>query len=143
MTPLRTLPIFVLLLVAVDAAAAERAVLTVKVVGVEPGRGHVNVSLFEGPETYMDQPLQQRRQPAGDSESVEVSIEDLAPGNYAVSVFYDQDDDGEMDTRMFGIPKEPVGFSNDPRGRFGPPKWEDSQFTMDGDLQITVNLVTP
>lgn len=143
MTAKRILPLLVLLLVAVHAAAADSAVLAVKVVGVVAGQGQVNVSLFESPATYLKQPLLERRQRAGDGDTVVVSIEGLTPGDYAVSVFYDLDGDGEMATRMFGIPKEPVGFSNDARGKFGPAKWKDSHFTLDGDLQITVNLETP
>ena len=38
-----------------------------------------------------------------------------------------------METELFqetllGIPKEPFGFSNDAKGKFGPPKWQDAVF---------------
>ena len=47
----------------------------------------------------------------------------VPPGTYAVAVHHDEDGDGEMDTGLFGIPSEPHGFSNNARGRFGPPSW--------------------
>jgi uncharacterized protein (DUF2141 family) len=40
-----------------------------------------------------------------------------------------------------GIPKEPFGASNDARGRFGPPKFDDARFQVDGGVvELTVNL---
>ena len=140
---LRRFLIFSLLLGPIHTAFADTANLIVTVVGVSPNQGAVNVRVFDSPQTYLDKALLELQERPGDSDSVDLLIEDLAHGDYALSVHYDADDDGIMDTRIFGIPKEPVGFSNDARGRFGPAKWEDSRFTLDQDMQIRVNLVTP
>lgn len=35
----------------------------------------------------------------------------LAPGDYAVVVFHDSNDNGEMDHNLIGLPKEQLGFS--------------------------------
>ena len=37
---------------------------------------------------------------------------DLAPGEYAFCVYHDINSNGELDTNLVGIPKEPFGFSN-------------------------------
>jgi uncharacterized protein (DUF2141 family) len=31
---------------------------------------------------------------------------DIKPGNYAIAVIHDENRNGELDTNMFGIPKE-------------------------------------
>ena len=47
---------------------------------------------------------------------------------YAVSVFHDLNMDQKLNTNFFGIPKEPLGFSNNPRLLFGPPAFSKASF---------------
>jgi len=45
---------------------------------------------------------------------------------------------------LMGIPKEPVGASNNPAPRFGPPHFEDCAFSMGAvDRNIAISLVGP
>lgn len=65
----------------------------------------------------------------------------VASGRYAVSVFHDENSNGKMDTTLMGIPREGVGASNNARGHFGPPKFDDAAFQYSGgslDLKITI-----
>jgi uncharacterized protein (DUF2141 family) len=55
---------------------------------------------------------------------------ELEPGNYAVSVHHDDNDNDKMDTNFIGIPKEPIGLSNGAVAKFGPPKYKDAVFTV-------------
>lgn len=41
---------------------------------------------------------------------------------------HDEDDDGELDRDLFGIPQEGYAFSNDARPSFGPPSFDDAAF---------------
>jgi len=65
-----------------------------------------------------------------DSDSVVVSFGGLAPGSYAASVVHDENDNGAMDTGLFGIPKEGYGASRDARKPFAPPAYEDAAFSI-------------
>lgn len=56
-----------------------------------------------------------------------VIIRDVPPGRYASQVFHDRNSNGHVD-RTFGIPTEPVGFSNDAPVRMGPPSFSDAAF---------------
>ncbi|MBT8058354.1 MAG: DUF2141 domain-containing protein [Gammaproteobacteria bacterium] len=133
--------VLLFLLLPLEASSEETANLTVRVQGVTPGQGEVEVTLFSDEESWMENAAHVLREPVGDEAWVDVLVPRLAPGDYAASVYYDQDGDGELDSGMFRIPKEPVGFSNDARGKFGPAKWDAARFTLDGDLLITVNVV--
>ncbi len=44
-------------------------------------------------------------------------------GRYALSVFHDENANQKLDT-LVGIPREGFGFSRNPVGRFGPPRFE-------------------
>lgn len=57
-----------------------------------------------------------------------------------MSVFYDEDNDGELDTGLFRIPKEPVGSSNNARSKFGPPEWKDTHFDLENDMHVTIQV---
>ncbi len=139
----RIVLVLLFLLLPLTAGAGEIVNLTVRVQEVTPGQGEVEVTLYADEDGWMKNPFRVVRQPVGDTKWVDVLIPDLAPGDYAASVYYDADADGELDSGMFRIPKEPVGFSNDARGRFGPAKWKAARFALDGDLRITVNVVVP
>ena len=71
-----------------------------------------------------------------------VSFDSLSPGQYALSYFHDENENGEMETGLFGIPKEGYGFSNNARGKYGPPEFTEWLFVLEKDLKmelITVN----
>ncbi len=44
----------------------------------------------------------------------------------AIAAHHDRNDNGKLDKNALGIPTEPYGFSNNPRGMFGPPSFEQS-----------------
>ena len=52
-------------------------------------------------------------------------------GNYAISVFHGVNNNGKLDTNFLGIPTEPYGFSNNPKGLFGPPSYEQAMMKIE------------
>ena len=66
----------------------------------------------------------------------------LPPGAYAVSLYQDLNGNHRLDHNLLGIPREPVGASNNPRGRFGPPRFADCAFQLGIQPQtISVRMV--
>lgn len=67
---------------------------------------------------------------------------DLPPGTYAISVFEDLNENHKLDHNLFGIPREPVGASNNPRPRMGPPRFGECAFRVGHKPQtLTISLV--
>lgn len=67
---------------------------------------------------------------------------DLPPGRYAVSVYEDLNRNHKLDHNVIGIPREPVGASNNPKGRFGPPRFAECSFELGAtDETIIINIV--
>ena len=65
----------------------------------------------------------------------------VAPGRYAVSVFYDENSNGKMDTNFMGMPRKDVGTSNNARGHLGQPKFDDAAFQYSGGkLDLTIAI---
>lgn len=81
-----------------------------------------------------------------DSDGARFVFPDLAPGDYAVAAFHDEDADAELNTNALGLPTEGYGFSNDARGMMGPPGFDAAAITVgastDG-LTIIVPIAYP
>lgn len=115
--------------------------LTVTVEDARPNIGQVIISLFTS-ENYMQTPTAQQTSTVDDEGRCTVVFQRLAPGEYAVSVIYDEDMDGELDTGLFRIPTEKIGFSNNATSRFGPASYEDAKILLPSSgSSITINLV--
>src|SRR4029077_11236590 len=97
--------------------------LTVTILNFRNSEGQVSVALYNKEEGFPKSPdkaLKIVTAPISNKKSV-VVFESLPPGEYAISVFHDENKNGKMDSNFFGIPKEGVGASNDARGHLGPP----------------------
>ncbi|MEM6380766.1 MAG: DUF2141 domain-containing protein [Bacteroidota bacterium] len=53
-----------------------------------------------------------------------LTINDVPAGTYAAVVFQDVNQDSDLETNKLGFPKEPIGFANGAKIRFGPPSFE-------------------
>lgn len=111
------------------AAASD---LTVTVDGIAQVQGTIMLGLFDEA-TYKGDGAVNGASLKVEANSVIATFEGLAPGEYAVRLYHDLNDDGEMNTNPFGMPTEPYAFSNDAKGRFGPAKWDDAKFSVSAD----------
>ena len=64
---------------------------------------------------------------------------DLPPGVYAVAVYEDLNSNLKLDHNLIGIPREPVGVSNNPPARFGLPHFDECSFRL-GDTAKTITI---
>jgi len=69
-------------------------------------------------------------------------FKNIPVGKYAIAIFQDSNVDGKLNKNIFGVPKEPYGFSNNKYGKFGPPKFKDVSFDVieDTSISLTINL---
>ena len=119
-------------LVAQDAATST---LTIRIVGAKNSEGQIAITLFNGEAGFPGdkskavRTLQTRIDPQ--TLSAQVTLNNLSPGVYAVSVFHDENMNGQFDKNVFGVPKEGYGASNNPKKSMGPPKFADAKFQLD------------
>jgi len=67
-------------------------------------------------------------------------FKNIPAGKYAIAVFQDCNVDGKLNKNMFGVPKEPYGFSKNKFGKFGPPDFKDVSFDVKGDTSISLTI---
>jgi uncharacterized protein (DUF2141 family) len=111
--------------------------LTVKVSikGFENNKGKAFVAIYDAKEKMIKGVAE-----SVVNQQVTINFTDLPSGKYAVKVFHDENNNGKMDTGMFGIPKEKYGFSNNVKVVMSAPKIEELLFDVSSDKTITINL---
>lgn len=114
--------------------------LLVSISGAKEKTGTVIASLFSSAEDFLENPVMERRKAVGASNAVEISFGRPEAGIYAISVVYDEDNNGKLNTGFFGIPTEKIGFSNGATSRFGPPSFDEASFRFSGEASIDIHL---
>jgi uncharacterized protein (DUF2141 family) len=125
-----------------ELAAAVETTLLIEITGLQKASGNLYIAVYDSDDTWLGDDTVLEQQVAIEEARLEdlVCTElDLPPGEYALSIFHDTNDNGKLDTNFIGIPKEPVALSNNARPRFGPPKYKDAVFVV-GDEPLTQRI---
>jgi uncharacterized protein (DUF2141 family) len=114
-------------LLAAVALAEATGSITVEVGNVRNSRGHVIVDVCPQ-DRFLGDSCPYHGEAQARPGATTVVVPHVPPGTYAAQAFHDENNNGEADRGLFGIPKEGVGFSRNARIRLGPPRWRDAVF---------------
>ena len=70
-------------------------------------------------------------------EDVEIELQGVCKTDYGIAVLHDLNNNGEIDTGLFGIPTEPFGFSNNPTIIASQPSWDEVQFAVNDSQRVS------
>jgi len=132
---------WILGLVVIGLSSAQAADLTVKVSGFAKEEGQVLVAIYDEADDFLDSKKARKSMTFTIKEAKDgLKLSDLPDGSYAVAVIHDENSNDELDTNFIGIPKEPIGTSNNVKPRFGPPKFNEARFDLkvSGTVEITL-----
>ena len=137
--PLATLLSSGLLLGATPARAPSKATETVTVVisALASPQSVVKLNFYNAADKFLQKGQQAMRlvvKPEGKTE-ISVPVE-LAPGEWAVALTQDTNDNGKLDKNFLGIPTEPYAFSNNVRPHLAAPKFEECKFMVSGPGKV-------
>nr|WP_293845807.1 DUF2141 domain-containing protein [uncultured Arsenicibacter sp.] len=123
------------------AQAPVKSSLTVDVHNIRELTGNISVAIFKPCEKFPDcKPVEGKRIDVKKNR-IQVSF-DVDPGEYAVAVYHDVNDNGKLDKKLFGIPKEPYGFSNNYRPVVSAPSFKDCQVSVGtGETSVSIKLL--
>jgi uncharacterized protein (DUF2141 family) len=108
---------------------AAQGKLEVTVKNIKEAKGTIRVGLFTNEKDFLKKAAEGKVVKASDAE-VTVVFENLKQGDYAISVIHDENENGELDKNIMGIPKEGFAFGNNAMGTFGPPSFEKAKITL-------------
>lgn len=129
--------LFISLLLVHMGHEPQNADIVVQLTNLERGQGSVNLALFRTAEDFTDNPFKTLRQEVKTGQSgASLTFENVKAGTYAIAVYQDLNENGELDTNFVGIPKEPYGFSNNYRPTMSSPSFEKAKFELNGDKVV-------
>jgi len=100
-----------LTLLIVVTSFADNIYTTIEINGVIVNGGLVYVAVYSNEDSYKNETAFARFVLQPDNTALTYFL-DLPEGEYAVSVFQDSNNDGKLNSGLFGIPTEPVGKTN-------------------------------
>ncbi len=124
--------IIAIALATVISAPVAAADLVIKISPVEKAAGKMMVAIYDSKDSFRKSTAQASAMPATTGK-MQFTFANLTAGDYAVLVYHDINDNGDLDTNMLGLPKEPWGASLEGKVLFGAPSWRKTQFTLDDD----------
>lgn len=121
--------------------------LTIRIPNIERDRGQVCYTLvneasreaFPGPGKSTDG-SRADCVPVTKTGVLDIRLENVPAGKYALSVFHDRDGDNELDTGLFGAPTEPLGLSTVSSIPLRKPRFDECAFSHSGASMQTIKL---
>lgn len=104
--------------------------LTFTIDGIKNAEGKILVQIFSGEENYNQGIAFSGMMVNAKKGKVKVLFGDLPKGEYAIRYFHDQNDNGELESNLLGMPTEGYGFSNNAKANFGPAKYQSMKFII-------------
>ena len=114
------------------ASPAAAATITITVTDLRSDEGVVRAcmttmeSVF--PRCVRDPDSHRKVVRAGDT--ITIRFENVEPGDYAIALLHDENEDGKANRVLGMAPREGYGFSRDAPVRMAPPDWDDAVFSV-------------
>jgi uncharacterized protein (DUF2141 family) len=106
--------------------------LEITIENIKDIKGSIRVGIYNNEKDFPDKPVEGKvvQVSAG---TLTVVFDRVQPGDYAISIFHDENNNGELDTNAIGIPREGFAFGNNAMGMFGPPSFRRARVTMENE----------
>ena len=128
---------------AVPAAPALAGDVVITVTDLRSSKGVVRACMTTRenifPKCIKDPSAHRTVVPAGGK--IEIRFTGVKPGNYAIALLHDENDNGKADRAMGMMPKEGYGFSRDAPVKMAPPKFSDAVLAIgEGVQRVTIKM---
>jgi len=109
---------------------------------IKNSKGKIYIQLFNSEQSYNENKAHLANIVNASKGKVTVTFNNLEHGEYAIRYFHDENDNGELETNLFGMPTEGYGYSNNAKANFGPATFNDMKFTLNSDKAFNQSSVS-
>jgi uncharacterized protein (DUF2141 family) len=122
----------------VRAEPAGGNLIRAEISGLRSPRGVVRCLLFRGEDGFPSNAANASQRVVAKivNGAAVCEFADPPAGSLAIAFIHDENGNGELDKNFFGIPQEGYGFSNDARGKMGPPAFDKAAFQHAAGVQV-------
>ncbi|MEL6531218.1 MAG: DUF2141 domain-containing protein [Pseudomonadota bacterium] len=125
------------------SAPASAGTITITVTDIRNSEGVVRacITSLESAFPRCNRDPNAQRSVVDASGTVTFRFPNVAPGEYAIALLHDENEDGKANRVLGMAPKEGYGFSRDAPVRMAPPDWDDAVFTVGSAAQnLTIKM---
>lgn len=118
----------------------QSATVKVKVTRVSSKKGEILAALFASDKGFPNNASAAYKVARGTAVNGTAMLEfsNVPKGTYAIALFHDTNNDGELNTNMIGIPKEGYGVSNNVKNLFSGPGYKQCAFQHTSETSLTI-----
>ncbi|MEZ0609220.1 DUF2141 domain-containing protein [Fibrella sp. WM1] len=117
----------------------KKTTLTVEAQNIRDLKGQVRFGLFASENGFPDKARPMQAKSVGATGRTVQATFEVEPGTYALAIYHDLNSNDKIDKKMFGIPTEPYGFSNNVRPRMSAPSYDDCKVVV-GEAGKTISI---
>ena len=116
--------------------------LNINIENINPSKGQLMIAVYNSKQLYMktEKAFSKQILKLNGKNSEFIQFKDLPMGEYSVAVIHDENNNGKLDTNIFGIPTEAYGFSNNIRPKFRAANWDETKFLMNKNVGLNIKL---
>lgn len=120
----------------------ENPQLTLKISNIEKMQGEIIIGVFNQDKNFLKDGFAIKKYKIKvDKNTAVININDLPKGEYAITMYHDENSDNECNRNFMGIPKEGYAFSNNFKPKFGPPKFKDCKFELSESKTLNIKMI--
>lgn len=110
----------------------DKGTIHLEIQNIKASKGSIKVAIFGAEEDFLvdEKALQGHSVVTTNSDKLTIELDALPFGTYAIAIYQDINDNNKLDTNLFGVPKEPYGFSNNAKSKWGPPDYQIAKFEL-------------
>lgn len=113
--------------------------ITVHFNNFSSNNGKLFVGLYDSKAHFLEKRFVSKKTEINNLQAT-IVFKNIPSGTYAISAYQDENNNDKMDAKFFVIPKEPIGISNNAKGKYGPPKFEDASFLLDTHKELNIRM---
>lgn len=117
--------------------------IEVSITNVENSEGKIRAVLFKGEEGFPQNSKKAFRSISVPAREMKTTLifENVPYGDYAISLLHDENENGKMDSNIFGYPQEGYGISNNKTSGLSMPSYEKAHFELaQGHKKLLIHL---
>ena len=117
--------------------------LTIEITNIRFEKGWIRLGLYTHPEQFPVNPSRTYdfNKTSLKGGMMEIFLDDILPGTYVISILDDVNGNNQMDYKLFKIPREGFGFSNNMKPALKHPRFEQCSFQVpEGPSRIRIEM---
>jgi uncharacterized protein (DUF2141 family) len=136
--------LFIIAFLSIISGAKAQNSVSVYVTDIDKSTGKVYIALFDSKVPFLRGKAIEGKIVEVTGQTMNIDFENIEGGEYAITMFYDENDNGKLDLGKYSIPTEKYGFSNniDPAVLQRPPVFDECKFNVNGNTKISVQLIS-